>query len=359
MVGARHQFSGMRTTNASSGGRVGAASELMRLEMQKKGKLPAAQRYKRLMRQKLEENKKEALGASYKKPFSFSDKIGGGGKMSARAEQALKEIAMKKAAKLAKEEREMVIVQPRNYANGRLTKKGDICDVAGNVIGKVNTKNGKMTTNNGWGFGRYKPKSMMTDMKITDAINKHSPYLIQQRKMQLLEQQAGYNYGVHGNMMADDVINVHGKQGGNANPYGYNTEGQEGYSAYGTNVAGPRQNIGVTAWGAQSDNVWGSYTDNAWGVSTDNVWGSNSTDIWGGIGAGNLWANSGVKIFGTGNGRNYLRGLFGFVGALFGLSFSSKKNRTRLAALNKIAQANAQRTSSRGSSATMRSARSR
>ena len=344
----------------TSGGRVGAASELMRLEIQKKGKMPAAQRYKRLMKQQLEENKKEALGASYKKPFSFSDKIGGGGKMSARAEQALKEIAMKKAAKLAREERQMVIVQPRNFINGRLTKKGEIYDVAGNIVGKVNSKNGKMTTNTGWGFGRYKPKSMMTDMKITDAINKHSPYFIQQRKMQMLEQHGGgYNYGVHGNMMADDVINIHGKQGANGNPYGYNTDGQEGMSAYGTNVAGPRQNIGVTAWGARSDNVWGAYTDNAWGVSTDNVWGSNTTDVWGGIGSGNLWANSGVKIWGTGNGRNYLRGLFGFVGALFGLGFASKKNRSRLAALNNLARASAQRSSSKGSSATMRTARTR
>jgi len=190
---------------------MGAASEMMRLEITKKGKLPAAERYKRIVAKKMEENKQKALGAAYKKPFSLSGKMQIG-KMGARAEQALKEIALKKARKLAKDERKMVIVEARNFHNGHITKKGEIYDIAGNVIGKVNTKNGSIVSNTGWGIGKYKPKSMFTNTVITDAINKYSPYYINLRRQQMLEQQMAMAQmgGVYG-AMTPDVINVHGQ----------------------------------------------------------------------------------------------------------------------------------------------------
>jgi hypothetical protein len=130
-MGTVRYFSGARETR-----KRGPAAEQMMFEIQKKGKLPPADRYKRLLKKKLQENR-EKVGLPQKKGFSLSDKIYNPKKMSARAEQALKEIAMKKAAKIAKAERQMVIVTPRNYTNGSINRKGQIFDVAGNVVSKM------------------------------------------------------------------------------------------------------------------------------------------------------------------------------------------------------------------------------
>lgn len=298
-------FSGIRETR-----KRGPAAEQMMFEIQKKGKLPTADRYKRLMQKKLQENR-EKLGVPQKKGFSFSNKIYDPKKLSARAERALKEIAAKKAAKLAKAERQMVIVTPRKYTNGSINKKGKIYDIAGNVVAQVNLKNGKMATNLGTALGKYKPKSYMTDLNIQNAITMHSPYFIQQRKLQQMQQNA--DGLVHG-AITPDAINLYG--------YAHSTPDNNAATydnAYGANPIGPRQNIGITAWGAMSDNVFGTFADNAWGTSSDNVWGTNSTDVWGGIGVGGLWGVKGAKIWGTGNNVNYLKNITNAILALFGI----------------------------------------
>ncbi len=331
MVAPRH-FGGSR-----SGGRIGAASQMMRLEILKKGKLPPAERYKRIMKKKLEENKEKALGSAYKKPFSLSDKINIK-KLSPRAEQAMKEIAMRKARKLAKAERKMVIVQPRHFHNGSINKKGEIFDIAGNIIGKVNTKNGVISTNSGWGIGKYKPKSMMTDNLIIDAINKHSPYFIQQRRLQMLQAQGVMEYGVHGGVNGD-VINVHGATPAQIYAASMMHQDNNFDDTSSTLSALPRQNIGVTSWGVMSNNVHGTFADNAWGTAGDNVWGTYNTDVWGGAGGG-LWS-SGVKLWGTGNGTNYLKpitnAIRGFFAAVFGIT--SRRNRESLRQMNALASA--------------------
>jgi len=339
MVSPRY-FGGNRT-----GVRSQAASELMRFEIMKKGKLPPAERYKRIMKKKLEENKEKALGAAYKKPFSLSDKIDIK-KLSPRAEQAMKEIAMKKARKLAKAERQMVIIEARNFQNGSINKKGEIFDIAGNMIGKVNTKNGVIATNNGWGIGKYKPKSMMTNMAITEAINKHSPYYINLRRQQMLQAQGQMEFGVHG-VASGDVINVHGPVAGSyagtvhgpaQTATGVTTEYQ---SAFGSDLVGTRQNVGVTAWGVRSDNVLGTFADNVWGATGDNAWGGYSSDVWGGTGGQGLWGTSMIKIWGTGNGVNYLKPITNAIRGLFGMvfGFASRKNRDALRQLNRAASA--------------------
>lgn len=332
----------------SDSGRIGAASEIMRFEIQKKGKLAPGDRYKRIMKKKLDESKKAALGTAYKKPFSLSGKITGLSKMSARTEQALKEIAERKARKEAKAERQMVIIQPRNYTNGTLNKKGDIYDVAGNLVAKVNAKNGKISTSSGWSVGKYKSKSMFTTMVIQGTIDKYSPYFINMRRMQMMQQQGMQPVNVHGVMDGSDIINVHGamqnSQLGGGGLFGQMTDDSNPFSI---ENSGPRQNIGVTAWGARSDNVWGTYADNAWGTSTDNVWGTNSTNVWGGVGGGNLWGSKGVKVWGTGNGTNYIKGITNAIAALFG--FSNKKNRDTLRALNASVRARTGGSSSSGS----------
>jgi hypothetical protein len=334
MVGLRSRFlynENMNNRRLTGGGGTrgrGVAGDIMRFEIQKNGKLPAADRYKLILKKKMEENKK-ALDQKTKSSFSIFN-VKEARKMSKKAEDALKQVAARKAAKEAKAMRQMVVVQPRTYPTGTLDRKGQIFDVAGNIVAKVNTKNGKISTLTGWGLGKYKPKSIMTDLLVQDTISKFSPYFIQQRKLQMLQQSAN----VHGTPM-DEVINVYGRTAAPA-------DGAAGDGIYSTPGAmGPRQNIGATAWGARSDNVWGTYADNAWGQSADNVWGGNSTDVWGGVGVGGLWGQKGPNIWGTGNGRNYLRGISSFIMALFGLS--NKENREKLRGLR------ASRTSGGGS----------
>jgi hypothetical protein len=267
--------------------------------------------------------------------------------MSARAEQALKEIAMKKARKLAKEERKMVIVEARNFHNGHITKKGEVYDIAGNMVARVNIKNGSVVSNSGWGIGRYKPKSMMTNLMLQEAINKYSPYFINQRRLQMLQAQQ-QDFGVHG-VMSPDVINVHGAMPASAltnNPYGAGAFGGtheelELAARYGTDIQGPRQNVGVTAWGVMSNNVHGTFADTTWGATGDNVWGTYNTDVWGGAGAGSLWGNKGVRIWGTGSGTNYIKPITNFLKGLFAGMFgiTSRRNREALRQMNAIAQA--------------------
>jgi len=184
---------------------------------------------------------------------------------------------------------------------------------------------------------------MFTDLVITDTIDKFSPYYINLRKMQQMQMQGIDQFGVHGVGMPD-AINVHGQAPVNLNmntPHGLSHEDADLAAKYGVDPAGPRQNIGITAWGARSDNVHGTYADNAWGTSTDNVWGTNSTDVWGGIGAGGLWGNKGVRMWGTGGGTNYIKPLTNFIMGLFAGIFgiTNRKNREALRQMNALTNA--------------------
>lgn len=319
MVGARYFNTGR------DAGRVGVASEIARLEIVKKGKLPAATRYKEILKKKLKSEKDKVVGARAKVGFSLPGSVTEARKMSKQAEQKLKEIAQRKAIKEARRLQRMVIVTPRKYHNGSLDGKGKIYDVAGNVVGNVNTKNGKMMTMHGAHLGKYKAKSYRTDITIQQAIDTHSPYFINLRKQQLLQQQgAAAQYGVLGPpAQPGDTLNLYG-------PTQSFTE-----SSYGTDAGPVRQNVGVTAWGVRSDNVWGNFAENTWGTFADNVWGGNYSDVWGGIGGGTMWGQKGPNVWGTGSGQNYIAKLTNAISALFG--FSTKKNRERLQSLNRAA----------------------
>ncbi|MFO0388522.1 MAG: hypothetical protein ACK502_02215 [Alphaproteobacteria bacterium] len=323
----------MSNTRNFIGGRAGRGgnpiTDLVKLEIQKGGKLPPAARYKYILKKRMEaaqglqdaHGKMKLKGATvdYKNILgkkisdSKNKQIGNasGRFRSKRAEDALKQIAMKKAAKEAKAMRKMVIVRPQSFANGSINSKGQIYDVANNMVGQVNTKNGNMATTMGWSFGKYKPRSVMTNMAIQEAINKYSPYYINLRKMQAMQQ---------GMVVTEEVVNL----------YGYNSSPQQSMHMsdhYGNDASGPRQNIGVTAWGAMSNNTWGTFADNAWGTVADNAWGTASTDVWGGISAGSLWGAKGTRIWGTGDGKNYLRKFAQAIAALFGISLNTKESR--------------------------------
>ncbi|MGE3713631.1 MAG: hypothetical protein AB7F82_03765, partial [Alphaproteobacteria bacterium] len=226
--------------------------------------------------------------------------------------------------------------------NGSITSKGRIFDVAGNQVAYVNTKNGKMQAMNGWSIGKYKPRSIQTNLAIQDAINKYSPYYINLRKMQQMQQ----GEGAHG------VVNLYGPTTPNAHTlYGPSASEPSMSDYYGTAAGGPRQNIGMTAWGAMSNNAWGTFADNAWGTVSDNAWGTAATDVWGGISAGSLWGVKGTKIWGTGNGRNYLKGIANFMAAMFGLKTKAKWSTAEKKAIF------SQRSSQRSGSAVRTSAR--
>jgi hypothetical protein len=293
-------------------GKRGIASEHMRFELSKKGKMPTADRYKRIMKKKLEENKQKAM-AGKTSPFGMPLNIQAARKMSKRTEQVLKELAERKARKEAKAQRQMVIIQARNFPNGQINKKGQLFDIAGNIVARVNPKTGRLTTEQGTFIGKYKPKSYFTTIMLQDTINKFSPYYLQQRKLQMMQQQGMINVTSWG-PMGDDVINVMGR---NTAPV---VEENTDSAMFGNATSmGPRQNIGMTAWGARSDNAWGTFADNAWGQSADNVWGGNSTDVWGGVGVGGLWGQKGPHIWGTGSGKNFLRAFTNAVAIFFGL----------------------------------------
>lgn len=310
MVGARFINTGRDPRKRS------AAAELMRLEIEKKGKLPAGERYKLLMKKKLDANKQKAM---------FHN---GGRKMSKRAEQALKEIAAKKAAKEAKALRRMVIVQPKIYHNGKLNAKGKITDIEGNVVAEVNTKNGKMATATGWGLGKYKPGSQRTHAIIMDAIDKHSPYFIKQRQLAALQAQQMIGGGLYG-PAPQETLNIYGPEKTTTSNVWVSEAGKaEQFNFYGEAASGPRQNIGVTAWGAMADNPWGTFADNAWGTTADNVWGTASTNVWGGMG-GNPFAGKAVQFWGTGNGRNYLQSITNNIKAFFGIKSKAGKEAYR------------------------------
>lgn len=320
----RH-FSGSREQGGKS-----IAKEILQLEMQKKGKLPAQMRYKLIFKRKQEEAKAKAMQAMAQagNMKDASGKMVTGRKMSERAEQALKEMAMKKAAKEQKKLRKMVIVQAQNFSNGRIDAKGQIFDLAGNMVGKVNTKNGTMSLNSGWSIGKYKPKSYMTKLLIEQAIDKHSPYFILQRRLQ---QQAAAMSSVHGGFVDPNVINVQGVSAQMA-MLGGGLYGGAGNAAHG--VHGPmddhhHQQSNITAWGAVSNNAWGTFSNNVHGTLGENVHGTVNTDVWGGVGASSMWGQKSVRMYGTGSGVNHLGGLMKYVRALFGIKSKAGREAQR------------------------------
>lgn len=311
MVGTRF-FSGSRDT-----GRESAARLILKLEIEKGGKLTSAERFKLIMDQKMKAQQK------------LVGQKNGGKKLSAKAERALKEVAMKKASKEAKAIRQSVIVERKIFNNGMVQRNGKIFDVAGNQVGKINLKNGKMSTNAGTALGQYKSKGR-SNAVIMDAINKHSPYYINLRKLQAM-QAAGLDPAT-GRPLGEQIINVHGNSsaamhGGNYQPMGSLMFSQQqgsdnpnffprGQEMYFDGVDGPKS-ISATAWGAMSNNVWGTMGDNVWGTSGDNVWGSQNADIWGQAGF-SMWGVKGPNVWGTGSGKNYLKPLVNALRKLFG-----------------------------------------
>lgn len=303
-------------TGGRSGSKtMGEAARLKRLEIEKGGKLPFTpqERYRRILKKKMEESRGEASKVS---TFNLPGAKPVERKMSKRTEEALRQISMRKAMKEEKELRKMVVVQPRVFSDaGRIDKNGNAYDLGNNLTLKVDRKTGKIKTQTGWTVGKYKNKrNFMNNMLLTEGLKKHGAYFLQQKRLQMLQEQArlaalqnegGNAWGPGGGMASQIFLEQH--YGGGSNIHGSNND----------SLVGVRANqASVSAWGAMSGNVHGTFAENAWGGMMDNVWGGTNNNVWGGFGAPSGWGgHRGFKIWGSGapNQKNFLKPL----GALF------------------------------------------
>ena len=324
----------------SNNGKMSEATRLKRLEIEKGGKLPfsSTDRYKRIVKKKLQEHMEESQasgGATFQIPGAAPTER----KRSRKTEEAMRMIAQRKAMKEEKELRAMVSVQPRILPTGRIDKDGKVYDLGNNLALTINKKNGNITTPGGMTVGKYNPKKMMrTNMLIRDRLQTSSPYALQQKKLlmakywedQKLLGDQGNAWGGGSSASEQFMQKNYGGDGG-----GY---GQSGGGVYGSaKQAAHNRSSNVGAWGAMSSNVLGTFSENVHGGMADNVWGGTDSNIWGGIG-GSAWGSGGVwgggrggggsifggsslvnwnkrglNMFGTGNGKNFLKSL----GAIF------------------------------------------
>lgn len=175
-------FSGSRDSGGK--GSTSSVSAMMRAQLKKDKKVNFAEINKKLLQNKLMEAKLSALTGEKKAPQSI---VGGRSAppttegRSKRTDAIVKMVMQREKAKAEKAARKAVNVEAARFVNGKIDSKGRIYDVAGNLVAKVNVKNGQMTTNYGQSIGVYKAKSYMTKIAIEQAIVKNSPFLINQR----------------------------------------------------------------------------------------------------------------------------------------------------------------------------------
>jgi hypothetical protein len=181
-------FSGSRNSSDKGGGKTASASGMMREQLRKGKKIDQAENYKKLLQQKLAEAKFRAATGE-KKDFSMLGSGSAPVQRSKRSQDIIEIIAKRELAREQKKLKKAVVVEARKLSNGRIDEKGRVFDAAGNVVVRVNLKNGNMSTIYGQSIGRYIPKSYLTKMAIENAITKNSPYLINQRKMVEVQRQ--------------------------------------------------------------------------------------------------------------------------------------------------------------------------
>lgn len=179
-------FSGTR----SGSGKGGAASQAMRERLKKGGTESASETYKKMLKQKLAEAKMKAASGE-KSAFATFGKVGQAPVRSKKAQEMMKQMALQQQIKENKKAKKAVIVEAKRLMNGNIDKKGRVFDIAGNQVAQVNLKNGAISTIYGQHVGIYKEKSYMTKMALEEAINKNSPYLINQRKLIAQQAQGG------------------------------------------------------------------------------------------------------------------------------------------------------------------------
>lgn len=221
-------FSGARD---NTGKNASSTTKLLRDELRKRGRI-TPETYKKIIQQKLNEAKAKASSKESSSFSMFGKMAQNKSTRSASAEKTIKFMAEEALLKAAAKVRKEVIIEVKRFFNGNIDKKGKIYDVAGNLVAQVNLKNGAITTIYGQNLGVYKAKSYLTTAAITDAINKNSPFLLNQRKA--IEAQKNAQTGAT-----------------------------------------------LDVWSRTQTDVWGNAKGDAWGRSATDVWGRTQTDSWG------------------------------------------------------------------------------
>lgn len=287
-------YSGSRALGTSN-----EATKMLKKHLMRGIKLNGTERYRLIMKQRMEEHKKKAFGdrrmsGGFKLPGTLKQAM----QMSHRAEMALREMAQKKAAKEEKELRKRVEVVPRFYPNGgRLDARGRIFSAQDQPILYVRKKDGRILTTGGMSVGRYKPKSKFNDSRVQMLIDRYTP-----KPKPVLGQWDPAIGGV--GMQMQDMPTV-----------------------WSNGEADSFQRLGmaanVNAWGIMSENTWGTFSNNAWGTVAENVWGTTNNNVWGGYGGNPYGSGSGSwrRFWGTGMAgqKNYLKKPFKLLLSVFGI----------------------------------------
>lgn len=234
-MGTVRYFSGTRDKGESA-----SASHIMRDQIRKGGKV-TPELYKKMVQEKLKQAKLKASTREHN--YSMYGKMLQKASRSKSAQKTLKLVAALELQKEIKKMRKEVVIEVRRYINGKIDAKGHIRDNMGNIVAKVNLKNGAITTMWGQYIGIYKPKSFLVKTKIEETINKNSPFLINQRAA-LLKQQQQQNTAPTLNVWSNTATDIWGRP------------------------------IGTDGWGRPQTDAWGRTQTDAWGNAQVDMWGN-------------------------------------------------------------------------------------
>lgn len=179
-------FTGSR--NGTSGS-SSIAIKVIRETLRKGGSINE-ETFKKIVKLKMEyeaEARAKAFSAGGGSKASMMGKMAQNKPLSSSAQKTMELVEKMRLEKKAKKAKKEVVIVARRFSNGKIDDKGRIRDTAGNIVAKVNLKNGTMTAINGQNMGVYNAKSAATANAIVDAINKNSPFLINQRNALLAQ----------------------------------------------------------------------------------------------------------------------------------------------------------------------------
>ncbi len=223
---------------ARSSGGSQVAFKIIRKTISKGGRINEGT-FRKIVDAKLSEARAN-LGTKMKDRPSMFGKIGQNKRKSKKAEETLEMVNKMREEKAIRKANKEVVIEVRRFINGKIDDKGRIKDITGNVVAKVNLKNGAMSDITGQYIGLYQPKSQAVVNKIEATINKLSPYFIAQRAAAQKQKES-----------LETLVN-----GGNSSD--------------------------LNVWSRTPTDIWGRSTNtDAWGRPKADIWGRTQTDSWG------------------------------------------------------------------------------
>ncbi len=182
-------FSGSRDGGNKSSSVSSYLREQLRKGAGKNGTLNMAEIQKKMLEKKMFEAKFKSAGEGKRNFSMIGNTAPTQQRTGSRAAKAMEMLKQMEIQKEAKKQRKAVTVEAQRLGNGKIDAKGRVYDTAGNMVAKVNLKNGQITTSYGQFIGMYKAKSYLMKNALEQAITKNSPFLINQRKMQEMQKQ--------------------------------------------------------------------------------------------------------------------------------------------------------------------------